>query len=713
MSSSDIYEQLRPLLRPATVAVIGASRSPEKIGYQVLKNLIDGGFPRDRVFPVNPNATEILGLKCYPSVKDVPAPVDLAVIVVPAKIVPVVLRDCAEKGVKAVAVISAGFKEVGNVEAELELVKIAKSAGMRLLGPNIVGVCDTVERVNASFCQGLPLRGEIAFITQSGALAIGLVGWTVLKKIGLSDLVSIGNKADVDEVDLMEFFAEDPHTKVITIYLEGTNDGRRFLEVARRVTRRKPVVVLKAGKTERTVAAIRSHTGSLAGSDVAYDAAFKQAGVLRASNFIELFNWAVALAKAPLPEGENVLIITNGGGAGVMATDAASECGLRLMDVPADLAERLRKYMPPFGSTLNPVDLTGMATREWYEGALRTALEDPRVHAVVVLYCHTAITSPEDVADGLISAYRASRARKPVVAAFIGGIECERAYQKLTEAGIPAYASPEEAVSALGAIYRYARYLRRPERTYPEVEVDYERAKAVISQALAEGRRALTPAEAADVAVAYGIPVPKKPIVTSEDEAVKAAEEVGYPVVLEVESPQIIHKTEVGGIKVGLKSPEEVRAAYREMLESVRRHAPEATIRGVIVRRMIPQGKEVIIGMHRDPVFGPLIMFGSGGVLVELIRDVSFRVAPVSVEEAQEMIEETKAYRLLKGFRGEPECDVEAVRDVILRVSKLALDFPEVTDVDVNPLFVYERGQGCMAVDVKVMLRPSSEAGGS
>lgn len=705
MESKGSYEQLRPLLRPATVAIIGASRSPEKIGYQVLKNLLDGGFPPDKVFPVNPKATEILGLKCYPSVKDVPIDVDLAVIVVPAKIVPLVLKDCAEKGVKAVAIISAGFKEVGNVEAELELVKIARSAGMRLLGPNIVGVCDTVESVNASFCQGLPLKGEIAFITQSGALAIGLVGWTVLKKIGLSDLVSIGNKADVNEVDLMEFFAEDPYTKVITIYLEGTDDGRRFLEVSKRVTRRKPVIVLKAGKTERTIAAIKSHTGSLAGSDVAYSAAFKQAGVLRASNFIELFNWAVALAKAPLPRGENVIIITNGGGAGVMATDAASECGLKLMDIPADLAEKLRRFMPPFGSTLNPVDLTGMATREWYQGALQVALEDPRVDAVIVLYCHTAITSPLDIADGLIEAYRATGAKKPVVAAFIGGVECEEAYQKLTEAGIPAYASPEEAVSALGAIYQYARYLRKPERTYPSMEVDRNKAAKIIHRALSEGRRALSPAEAAEVALAYGIPVPEKPLVTSEEEAVKVAEELGYPVVLEVESPQIIHKTEVGGIKVNIKSSDEVVKAYREILDSVKKLAPEASIRGIIVRKMIPQGKEVIVGMHRDPVFGPVIMFGAGGILVELMRDVSFRVAPVSLEEAEEMIKETRIHALLKGFRGEPESDIESIKDVILRVSRLALDFPEISDIDVNPLFVYEKGKGCTAVDVKIMIQ--------
>ena len=709
------YEALLPLIRPTSIAVIGAAREPYKIGHQILKNLVEGGFPKKKIYPVNPFADTILGLKCYRSVKDVPGPVDMAVIAVPARVVPTVLRECAEKGVKAVVVISAGFKEVGRVEEERELVEIAKKGGMRLLGPNVIGLCDTVKNVNASFCQCLPHPGDIAFVTQSGALGIAAVGWTRLKSIGLSDLIGIGNKADVDEVDLIEFFGDDPHTKVVALYLEGVSRGREFLEVARRVSRKKPIVVLKAGRAERAARAIRSHTGSLAGSDIAYEAAFKQAGVLRASSFQELFDWAVALSKLPLPQGRGTVILTNGGGAGVMATDYANSLGLELMDIPEDLAKRLRRFMPPFGSTLNPVDLTGMATSEWYRGALEVLLEDPRVHSVVVLYCHTAQTDPGEIADAVVEAWDKTGREKPVVASFIGGEECAGECARLTSKGIPCYESPERAVSALVALYRYKEYLERREGgEYPVLEVDRERAAEIIERAKSEGRFSLTSYEALRVAEAYGVPIPPQHLAKSEEEAAEAAERIGYPVVLIVESPDIVHKTEVGGIKLGLESREQVVQAFREIMASVSERAPEAEIRGIVVRKMVPKGVEVIVGVHRDPCFGPLVMFGSGGVLVELLKDVSFRIAPLAVEDVREMISETKVCKVLEGYRGMPVADMERLVEVVLRISRLALDFPEITDIDVNPLFVYEKGEGCVAVDVKVLLeeveKPASAA---
>jgi len=706
MNSENSKETILKMLRPETVAVIGAAREPSKIGHQVVKNLMIGGFSKEKIFPINPFADEILGLKCYPSIKDVPIDVDLAVIVVPAKIVPKVIRECGEKGVKAVAIISSGFKEVGNVELEREIVEIAKKSGFRILGPNIVGICDTVKSVNASFCQGLPLPGNIAFITQSGALAIALVGWTRLKKIGLSDLVSIGNKADIDENDLIEFFGEDENTKVITAYLEGIKDGRRFLEVARNVSMKKPIVILKAGKAERTMSAIKSHTGSLAGSDIAYEVAFKQTGVLRAPTFLELFDWAIALSKLHLPEGENTVILTNGGGAGVMATDAAEEYGVKLMDIPKDLAERLRKYMPPFGSVYNPIDLTGMANKDWYKGALKELLEDERVHSVIVLYCHTAVTKPKEIGDAILEAIVETGVKKPVVVSLIGGEECLDECERLTSKGIPCYESQEKAVAALGALYMYKRNIERiKKRTFIGLNVNYGGAKEIIETAIREGRYALTPSESAKVAEFYGIPVLKKPLAKSVEEATKIAEEIGYPVVLEVESPQVLHKTDIGAIFVGLNNKEEVADAYNKIINNVKKHAPEAVIKGVIVRKMAEAGREVIIGMHRDTIFGPLIMFGLGGIFVELFKDVSFRIAPLSLEDVDEMIKETKAYKMLKGFRGEPEGDIESVKETILRVAKLALDFPEITDIDVNPFFVYEKGKGGIAVDIKIMLR--------
>lgn len=699
-------DHILKLLRPESVAVIGASRHPEKIGYQVVKNLLDSGFPRDKIFPINPRAKEILGLKAYPTILDVPEPVDLAVIVVPAPIVPRVLEEAGKKGVKAAAIITSGFKEIGNVEAERRLVEIARKYGMRILGPNIVGICDTVKGVNASFCQALPNPGEIAFITQSGALGIALVGWTKIKGIGLSDLVSIGNKADINEVDLIEFFGRDPHTRVITAYLEGIEDGRRFLQVARAVSRKKPIIILKAGKAKRTLGAIKSHTGTLAGSDAAYNAAFKQTGVVRAPTFIDLFDWATAFAKAHLPEGENVVILTNGGGAGIMATDAAEEWGVKLIDIPEDLAKKLRRHMPPFGSVFNPVDLTGMADYEGYLGAMKDLLLDKRVHAVVVLYCHTAITDPMEIANAVLEAIKETGSRKTVIASFIGGEEVLSACSKLTENGVPCYESPEKAMAALGILYRYVKMREKlDKRTMIDVKRDVQAARALIQGVLEEGRHVLTPSEAAQLAEYYGIPVLKRILTHTPEEAVEAAKKLGYPVVLEVESPDILHKSDVGGIIINIRSDEEVRDAYARIMDSVKAKAPNARIKGIVVRRMAEEGREMIIGAHRDPIFGPLVMFGSGGILVELIRDVSFRVAPLSLEDAYDMVEETKAYKIIKGYRGEPPGDLESVIYTLLKVSQLMMDLPEIEDVDINPFFVYEKGKGGLAVDVKIVLK--------
>ncbi len=707
---NDLYNQVLKLLRPSSVAVIGASRDPEKIGHQVVRNLIRSGFPREKIYPINPRAYEILGLRCYSSILEVPDKVDLVVIVVPARIVPKVLEEAGKKGVEAVAIITSGFKEVGNVEAELQLVRIARKYGFRILGPNIVGICDTIRGVNASFCQDLPRPGNIAFITQSGALAIALVGWTRLKGIGLSDLVSIGNKADLNEIDFIDFFGRDPYTRVISAYLEGVTEGRRFIEVAREVSKKKPIIILKAGKAERTIGAIRSHTGTLAGSDAAYDAAFKQAGVLRAPTFIELFDWALALAKAELPRGENTVILTNGGGAGVMATDAAEEWGIKLMDIPPDLKEKLRKHMPPFGSTFNPIDITGMAGREWYKGAMKELLLDPRIHSIVVLYCHTAITDPNDIADAILEAIRETDVQKTVVASFIGGEEVMEACEKLTKNNVPCYESPEKAISALGILYKYKKHREKlSKQTMVHLNVDKKQAYKIIKRALNEGRYSLTPSEAAGVASAYGIPVLEKILTNSKEEAVKAAEKIGYPVVLEIESPQIIHKTDVGGIILNIKNKDELLKAYDEIVVNIRNKAPDAEIRGVIVRKMVEKGKEVIIGMHRDPIFGPLVMFGSGGILVELIKDVAFRVAPLSVEEAYDMIKETKAYTILKGFRGEKPTDIDSIVDTLLRISKLASDFEEISDIDINPFFVYSENKGGIAIDIKILLERKSD----
>lgn len=452
MSSS-----LKYLFHPRSVAIIGASRTPGKIGYEILRNIVGFGF-EGKIYPVNPNATEIMGLKAYPSVLDVPDEVDLAVISIPARIVPKVLNECGLKGVKVVVIISSGFSEIGNVDAERELVEIARKYGMRILGPNVFGVLYTPSKLNVTFGPMKVLKGYIAFISQSGALGIALMGWTFLERIGLSSVVSVGNKADIEDSDLLEFFMNDRNSKVILIYMEGLKDGKKFIEVARRVSKIKPIIVLKAGRSRRGALAAASHTGSLAGSDEIYSAAFRQVGVLRAKSIQEAFDWARTMVSQPPPLNENVVVITNGGGAGVIAADACEEYNLNLMDLPDDLAAKFREYMPPFGSTRNPVDLTGEATEEAYGDSVRVALEDPRVGAVLVLYCHTAITDPGMIARSIARSFIEARAPKPLVVSFIGGVECYEGLKLLNDLGVPAYPSPDRAAAALGAYYRWARH---------------------------------------------------------------------------------------------------------------------------------------------------------------------------------------------------------------------------------------------------------------
>lgn len=692
---------LEYLIRPRTVAVVGASREPTKIGHVILKNIIENGFPSERVFPINPNVDEVLGLKCYPSLKDVPFEVDLAVIVVPASIVPRIVEDCVEKGVKFAAIISSGFKEVGNVEAEKKLVEIARKGGVRILGPNIVGLIDTVVNLNASFLPYLPDKGEIVMISQSGALASGLLTWTKVRGIGLLDIVSLGNRADIDECELLEFFSRDPYTKAITLYLESVEDGKKFMEVAKKVGKEKPIIILKAGKGKKAAEAVKSHTGSLAGSDVAYDAAFKQCGVIRASDIRTLFDYALSLAMLPDPKGENVVIVTNGGGVGIMCADACEELNLHLMGIPEDLASALREWMPSFGSVLNPIDLTGMATEKEYYGALSVLLNDERVHAVIALFSHPAMLNPMNVAEAIASCVNNAGKNKPVVAVFIGGKECEDATRFLIKNGIPTFDTPERGAVALATKYRYAYYKSRPVGKYLEVKGEKEKAYEIIARALREGRN-LTQSESCEVARLYGIPTPKKFVAKSLEEATMLAERVGYPVVLEVESPDIVHKTDVGAIKLNIKDRKELEYAYHEIIDSVREKVPSARIEGIVVRSFIKEGVQVAVGMHRDDVFGPIIMFGSGGVLVELYKDVSFRVAPLTDVDVEEIMNETKVYQILKGFRGPPK-DVQSVKNVLAAVGQLALDFDVISDVDINPLFVYE--SGCMAFDVKILLR--------
>ncbi len=698
---------------PRNVAIIGASRKKTSVGHAIVKNMIDSGFEGE-IYPINPKASEILGLQCYPSILKVPAEtVDLAVIAVPAPIVPKVMEECGKKGVTFAVVISAGFKEVGEEgeRLEKELRDVAKKYNIRVLGPNTLGFIDSHNKINASFAAQRPIKGHIAFASQSGAFCTAILDWSLTRGIGFSQFYSLGNKVEevgIDECDLLLQWKDDPNTRVILMYLEEIRNGPRFIEIAKQVTPIKPVIVVKSGRTAAGARAISSHTGSLAGSDQAYTAAFKQSGVIRAETAQELFDLAAAFAMMPLPKGKNVAIITNAGGMGIMAADRVELQGLRMARFTNETIEKLRKVLPPTANVFNPVDVIGDAPPERYVNALKIVLVDPHVDSAVLILTPQAMTQPLVTARMICDV--AQKIDKPVLAVFSGGESVEKAKEFLMSYSVPAYEFPERAVDTLAGMARHhdtILFLDKAEE-YLHIrisELKRKRIKDIIETALSEGRTTLNEHEAKEILSIYGAPVSLGKLAKSADEAVKFANELGYPIVLKIVSPQIMHKTDIGGVKLNLQSEDDVRKAFNEIMVNARKYRPNATIHGILVTPMVPPGKEIIVGMVRDPQFGPLIMFGLGGIYVEVLKDVSFRVAPISKNQALSMIEEIRSYPLLRGVRGEKPSDILGIVALIQTVSQLALDWPEIVEMDINPAFVYEQGHGCMAIDVKMTLK--------
>lgn len=696
---------LRNFFSPGTVAVIGASKTPGKVGHSIVKNLLDAGYP-GQIYPVNPREKEIEGLKAYPSVLEIPGEVEMAVIAVPAAGVLDVAAECGQKGVRNLVVVTAGFKEVGKEGLDLEkrLVGICRQYGMRMLGPNCVGMMDTHTPINASFARSFPLKGDIAFLSQSGATLIAILDWSLSVGLGFSKMVSLGNKADLSEIDFIAEAAEDPYTKVIACYLEDVADGQRFLEVVREATRKKPVIILKSGTSQAGAQAASSHTGALAGSDLAYDIAFRQCGVIRARTMNELFELAIAFARCPLPAGERVAIVTNSGGPGIVATDSVENKGLAMARFTKETIEELRAGLPPEGALYNPVDVLGDAKADRYRFALERVLRDPNVDSVMVLMCPTAVADPVETTRAIIE-LRDKYPQKPLLGVYLGGRSMAEGVRLMAEAGIPCFTFPEPAVAAIEGLVRYVKYRRLPgdrgELVYDDV--DRKTVKAVFYDVLRDNRLVLLGSEAAAVARAYGIPAAEIALTTTPEEAVEEAEKIGYPVVLKVASPKILHKTDVGGVKVGLDSPEAVRRGFIEIMENVSRLMPQAVVYGVEVQKMMPKGIELIIGMTRDVQFGPMIACGLGGIYVNLLKDVAFRLAHgLTREEIEAMLAETKAYLLLKGYRGEKPADIPALIEAIGRTARLVLDFPEITEMDINPVFAYPRG--ITALDVKITI---------
>jgi acetyltransferase len=685
-------KNLNCAFKPKRVAIIGASPDPKKIGHQIIKNVIDGGYEGE-IIPINPNAGSVLGHKAYKSLSDVPEGVDLAVIAIPAPFVIAAMEECARRKVGAVAVITSGFGEVGNFDEEKKLTKIADDNNMALIGPNIFGLVYPPAKLNASFGPKDIYPGKIVFITQSGALGIGLMGWTAMKKIGLAALVSIGNKADIDEQDLITYFNKDENANVLLIYMEGLKDAPKFL----RSKIEKPTVVLKVGRSSRGAQAAASHTGSLSGSDKIYDGVFKQLGILRASTFIEAFSWSRALSL-PLPKGEDTLIITNGGGIGVATTDECEAQGIKILDDPAWLEGKFRSAMPDYGSTKNPIDVTGGAGVEGYRQALKIAFAEERIKSVIVLYCETAVTDPMDIAKAVTTTFEAAGRNKPVVVSMVGGVRTRDALDYLNEHHVPSSSLVDMSVSALKILYTWAEIKNRPASQVvlekPPVQVN-----KIIDAVKAEGRNILMEHEARQVMELCGVPTPKWAFVRTADEAVKIADSKKmYPLAMKIASPDIVHKTDVGGVVLNIRDGKELKDSFEAMIARIKKTMPKANLLGVNLIQMV-SGIECIVGITTDPQFGPAVMFGLGGVFVEALKDVTFRVVPFDAAEAGRMIGEIKAKKILDGFRG-MKADKDSIIKTLIAVQKLA---PLVKEIDINPLLTNQ--EGSYAVDARIVLK--------
>ncbi len=694
-------ENLDPMFKPKSIAIVGASRDPHSIGFSVVKNLLDSKY-QGKIFPVNPKADEILDLKCYHSVLEIPEDVDLGIITVPASVTPSVIEECGKKGVKGVAVIASGFSEVGREDLEEKIVEIARAFRMRILGPNIVGIMSNPMKMNASFGPYLPYPGKITMISQSGALLIALDSRTWVDRVGMSYLISIGNMSDLDFADVIDYFKNDDETKCISLYVEGIKNGRKFIDVSKKILE-KPIVALKSGVSIRGSIAAASHTGSLAGSGKVYSAAFKQAGVVQAYTLDDLFDRSLALSLQPPMKGENLLIITNGGGVGVLATDAAEKYGIPLKDPPEDLKQKLKEIMPDFGSAKNPVDITGMASAEWYGKALKIALQHPWVDGVTVLYCETSVSDPRELSMEIFEATNCNRTNKPVTVSYIGGEVTERAIEWLQKKGVPVYRAPDRAISAIASLREYGRYIEKGFDEFNRFEdVDNEKVREIFDKISKENRNFVTEVEAKEILDAYKIPVAKTRLGRTKDEAFKLLEEMNYPLVAKIVSPQIIHKSDVGGVILNIKTKDEFSDAYDKIINNVKSKVPNAEIIGIAIQEMAPQGTESIIGETKDVQFGPTIMFGLGGIFVEVMKDVSFRIAPFSKSTAIDMIKELNGKDLLEGTRGEKPKDIEALSEAISRISQLVTDFPIIKELDANPTLVYENG--IKVVDARIIL---------
>lgn len=706
---ADIHRQnLSRIFDPKSIAVVGTNNVKGTVPYDILFNILKTEFT-GIVFPVSPGEKSICSVKAFKYVIDIPDPVDLAIIVFPSAVCHLALEQCGQKGIKGVVIISAGFKEIGEkgLEREKQLQQIASKYDMSIIGPNCLGVINTdpLINLNASFARKMPEQGNIGFLSQSGALCTAVLDYARAKHIGFSKFISFGNKADISEIDLMYYLMEDEMTRVILLYLEEVTDGRALMQAAGDVTRQsgKPVLILKAGRTEAGASAAASHTGSLAGDDEIFDSAFKQAGMIRCDNIEEMFNIAIAFAYQPAPRSNKVAIITNAGGPGVLTTDAAIRDGLQLAKFSEETTREFKKSLPANANIKNPVDVIGDARADRYNIAMSGAFKDDDVDAVFVILTPQSMTDIETIAREVVKV--SGQYSKPVYASFMGEADVAPGVDILLRNKIPHYILPESMCRSFSRVYRFFRDLdKAPHKQHLYADADTKSVRKILEEAIENRHLYLPENEAMNILAKYGLPVVPSVTAASPEEAVSAAGTIGYPVAMKVVSDTIIHKSDVGGVVLDVSSDEDVRKTYATIVESVLKIKPEAAIKGIQVSKMISSGEEVILGVKRDPSFGPVIMFGLGGLYVEVFRDVSFRIAPVDESIADSMIKQIKSYKILTGIRGRAPRDIAAIKECLMRLSQLAIDFPQIEEMDINPLIVLNEGMGCLVADARIKL---------
>ncbi|RKY09932.1 MAG: CoA-binding protein [Planctomycetota bacterium] len=701
-------DNIESIMAPRSIAVVGATNRTGSVGLAVFRNLLGAEY-QGVLYPVNPKAAWVQSVKAYPSLTDIPDKVDLAVIIVPSKAVPGVLKEAGQKGIKGAIVITAGFKEIGGegIALEKEVVEVARRYEISLIGPNCLGVINSNPGVcmNASFATKMPGVGNIAFISQSGALCTAVLDYADGRDIGLSKVISFGNKAGVNEVDLLRYLKDDPDTDVILMYLEDITHGREFLEVAREITWQlhKPMLAVKSGRSAEGAKAVASHTGSLAGSDNTYDAIFYQSGILRVEGVKELFDYATAFAKQPPPKSNRIAIITNAGGPGIMATDASIRHGLEIAELSEETKDKLREELPPTANINNPVDVIGDATHERYEAAIRCILQDDNVDGAIIILTPQAMTDVLETAK--IVPEVAKDTDKPILCAFMGIVDVSEGIDYLEKNGIPNYVFPEAAVRAMAMMSFYGKLLSLEKREIRKIATDTDTASAMIENKLANTDRHYMPEkEANDILQCYGFPVLESILIKDVSEVDAACDKIPFPIAMKICSPDIIHKFDAGGVRLKIKTKGDARKAFEQILANAKKFKSDANIDGVIMERMAKRGMEVIIGAVRDPKFGPICMFGLGGTFVEAMKDVTFRLAPMWEISAEIMIKTIKAYTILQGVRGEAPYDIDAIKDCLLRLSQMITNHPEIAELDINPLIVYPEGEGCIVADSRILL---------